>query len=175
MFEFRIRLNDNDYLLFNQYHLLNSPSGKKTLLYFNLIIPFSSFIFILLFGINKGSDFLLILTQVILLAILSIIWAMFSKKIALKFMASGIKKMKKEGKLPYSNELILRFDNENIHEITSNTENKVKYSMIEKIAVTDKAIYIYFSSVQAYILPLTAFSDEMEKAKFLEFINWKAS
>lgn len=45
--------------------------------------------------------------------------------------------------------------------------------MIEKIAVTEKAIYIYFSSVQAYILPVTAFSEGIEKLKFLEFINLK--
>jgi hypothetical protein len=29
MFEFKITLDDEDYLLFNQYHLLNSPTGKK--------------------------------------------------------------------------------------------------------------------------------------------------
>jgi hypothetical protein len=29
MFEFKITLSDDDYLLFNQYHLLNSLSGKK--------------------------------------------------------------------------------------------------------------------------------------------------
>ncbi len=29
MFEFNITLDDNDYLLFNQYHLFNSRNGKK--------------------------------------------------------------------------------------------------------------------------------------------------
>ena len=82
-------------------------------------------------------------------------------------------KMKKEGRLPYSNEAILKFDDEKIHEIAPNTENITKYSLIEKIAVTEKAIYIYISSVQAYILPVTAFSAEIEKLKFLEFINMK--
>ena len=81
--------------------------------------------------------------------------------------------MKKEGRLPYNSEAILKFDDENIYEITTKTENKTNYSLIEKIAVTEKAIYIYFSSVQAYILPVTAFQDEMEKQKFLEFINLK--
>jgi len=45
--------------------------------------------------------------------------------------------------------------------------------LIEKIAVTEKAIYIYFSTVQAYILPITAFSDEAERRRFLEFIHSK--
>ena len=172
MFEFKINLDDEDYLLFNQYHLLNSPSGKKSLMSFRFIIPFFCFMIIVIFCI-AGSDFELILIEAIVLTILSILWIGFSKKKLLKSMNKRIIKMKKEGRLPYSNESILKFDDEKIHEITPNAENITKYLLIEKIAVTEKAIYIYFSTVQAYILPVTAFSDEMEKLKFLEFINMK--
>lgn len=173
MFEFKITLDDDDYSLYNQYHLLNSPSGKKTLMYFRLIIPFISFMVVVIFSI-ADSDFLLILIEAILMTILSVLWIAYSKKILLKSMKKNIKNSKREGKLPYNNEAILKFDDESVHEIAPNTENKTKYSMIEKIAVTEKAIYIYFSSVQAYILPMIAFSDEMEKLKFLDFINLKA-
>lgn len=172
MFEFKINLDDDDYLLFNQYHLLNSPSGKKSLMSFRFIIPFFCFMIIIIFCI-AGSDFELILIEAIVLTILSILLIGFSKKKLLKSMNKRIIKMKKEGRLPYCNESILKFDDEKIHEITPNTENITKYLLIEKIAVTEKAIYIYFSTVQAYILPVTAFSDEKEKLKFLEFINMK--
>lgn len=172
MFEFKIKLDDDDYLLFNQYHLLNSPSGKKSLLSFRFIIPFICFMFVVIFCI-AGSDFQLILIEAIVLTILSIFWIGYSKKMILKSMEKRIMKMKKDGRLPYSNDAILRFDDESINEITPKTENKTNYSLIEKIAVTDKAIYIYFSSVQAYILPVTAFSEDMEKQRFLEFINLK--
>ncbi len=174
MFEFKINLDDEDYLLFNQYHLLNSPSGKKSLMSFRFIIPFFCFMIIVIFCI-AGSDFELILIEAIVLTILSILWIGFSKKKLLKSMNKRIIKMKKEGRLPYSNEAILKFDDEKIHEITPNTENITKYLLIEKIAVTEKAIYIYFSSIQAYTLPVTAFFDEMEKLKFLEFINMKVN
>ena len=89
-------------------------------------------------------------------------------------MRRGINKMKKEGRLPYDKESILKFDDENYYDITPNTENKTNYSMIEKIAVTEKAIYIYVSSMQASIIPVATFSDEIEKQKFLEFISLKA-
>lgn len=82
--------------------------------------------------------------------------------------------MKREGRLPYSNQAIFKFDNEKMQEITPNSESVIKYSLVEKIAVTENAIYIYISSVQAYILPVTAFTDEMEKVKFLEFIKMKS-
>mgnify|MGYP001954218965 CR=1 FL=1 len=84
-------------------------------------------------------------------------------------------KMKKEGRLPYNNEAIIKFDDEGIHEISSDNESNVKYSTIEKIAVTEKAIYIYVNSVQACILPVTAFSQDSEKQRFLEFINSKVN
>ena len=172
MFEFKVNLNDDDYLLFNQYHLLNSPTGKKSLMTFRFIVPFIFFMFVIIFCIAEA-DFLLILIEAIMMAILSILWIIFSKKILQKSMKKRINKMKKEGRLPYSNEAILKFDDESIHEITPNTESKTNYSLIEKVAVTEKAVYIYFSSVQAYILPVTTFSEEMEKQKFLEFINSK--
>lgn len=173
MFEFKITLNDDDYLRFNQYHLLNSPIGKKSLMSFRLIIPFICFMVVVIFCI-AGSDFQLILFEAIVMVIFSIVWIGYSKKKILKSMEKRIKRMKKEGRLPYSNESILKFEDENMHEITPSTENKTNYSLIEKIAVTEKAIYIYFSSVQAYILPVSAFSDEMERQNFLEFINLKA-
>ena len=170
MFEFKVSLDDVDYLRFNQYHLLNSPIGKKYLMSFRFIVPLICYVVFVIFFI-KDSDFQILL---IIMTVISILWVSFSKIIILKFMTIGIKKMKKEGRLPYSNEAILKFDDEYIHETTPNTENKTKYSLIEKIAVTEKAIYIYFSSVQAYILPVNAFSEEMERLKFLEFINLKA-
>ena len=173
MFEFQITLDDEDYLLFSQYHSLNSPIGKKDLMLFRLIIPFICFMVVIVFGI-LGSNFQLILIESVLMTIVSIFWVGYSKKMILKSVKRRIEKIKKEGRLPYSNEAILKFDDEGIHEITPNTENKFKYSLIERIAITEKAIYIYFSSVQAIILPVTAFSEEVEKLKFLEFINLKA-
>lgn len=173
MYEFKVKLNDDDYIAFNQYHLLHSPTGKKTLISCRLILPVLSFLYIVIF-IAAGSDFQLILFQVILMSILSIFWLVFSTKIYFKAMRRGINKMKKEGRLPYDKESILKFDDENYYDITPNTENKTNYSMIEKIAVTEKAIYIYVSSMQASIIPVATFSDEIEKQKFLEFISLKA-
>lgn len=172
MFVFNINLNDDDYILFNQYHLLNSPSGKKTLLSFRFIIPLICFLVVVIFCL-AGSDFLLIIIEAVFMTIFSILWVVFSKNMLLKSMKKRIIKLKKEGRLPYTNEGILRFDEESIQEITPNTETKTNYSLIEKIAVTEKAIYIYFGSVQAFLLPLTTFSDENEKQKFLEFISLK--
>jgi hypothetical protein len=66
-------------------------------------------------------------------------------------MKNDIERIRKEGIQPYS------------------------YALIEKIAVTENAIYIFISAIQAYILPVTTFTDEAEKLKFLDFIELKAN
>lgn len=172
MFEFKINMDDDDYILFNKYDFLNSAVGKKSLMFFRLIIPFFCTMIIFMF-IIANSDFLLILIEAIPMTIISILWIGYSKKLILKSMGKSIKKIKKEGKLLYLNETILRFDDEYIHETSPNTESKIKYSLVEKIVVTEKAIYIYSNYIQAYILPLNAFSEEKEKQNFLDFINSK--
>jgi hypothetical protein len=78
MFEFKITLNDDDYLLFNQYHLLNSPTGKRSLMNFKIIIPFICLMFaVVIFIVNH--DFKLLLIEAIVLTTLSILWACYSK------------------------------------------------------------------------------------------------
>ncbi len=88
-------------------------------------------------------------------------------------MKRGMKKLKNEGKLPFASETLIKFDDESIYETTQNVENKVKYSMVEKVGVTDKAIYAYISSVQAIIIRNDVFADDEEMQKFLEFIRFK--
>lgn len=174
MLEYKVTLNDEDYLQLNKYHFLNSINGKKTLLAYRFVPPVIFFmIVVILFVID--SDFELILFESIVMIIMSALWIAYSKKILFKNMKKEIERVKKEGKLPYSKDALLRFDDEGIHEITPNSENKSQYSLIEKIAVTENAIYIFISAVQAYILPVTTFSDEAEKLKFLDFIELKSN
>jgi len=59
MFEYKITLNDNDYIQFNKYHLLNSPSGKKSLWIYRLFIPIICLMVVIIFAI-AGSDSLLV-------------------------------------------------------------------------------------------------------------------
>lgn len=169
MFEFNITLNDNDYLLFNQYHIFNSTANKKSLRSIKLMLPLICLLFFLKF--YSKTDYPLVMMTI--MVVFSLFWITYSKKIVLKAMKQSIKKVKKQGRLPYSKVALLRFDDDCIHEITPDNETKTKYSLVEKIAISETAIYIYFSSVQAYIVPMTAFSDEIEKQNLLDFINLK--
>ncbi len=173
MFEFKIDLNDEDYLQFNYYHASNSPMGKRTLLYYRFQMYILSALCILVFFIARA-DRLLIFIEAIFLGIVSILWFIFSKRRYFGLIRKRILRMKREGKLPYHTHVILRFEEDEIHESTPEIELRVKYSLVEKIAVTEHGVYIYHSSMHAFLLPNTVFSGEEEKLKFLEFINSKA-
>lgn len=172
MFEFNVTLNDHDYFMFNQYHLFNSPDGKRNLMINRLCMPIICF-FVVLIIFSSEPDYKIVLLETIVFTVLSVIWVIISKEILLYSLKKKIEKITKESRLPYAQEAIVKFDDEIIHEITKKSEIKMAYSVIEKIGVTEKAIYIYINFQMAFILPVTIFKDEVEKQKFLEFINSK--
>lgn len=171
MYKYNITLNDDDYLQFNQYSLLNSRSGKRVLMRYRLLAPLLYFSIIVI--TLTDADFYTILSETITMAILSIIWIVVCKRVLLLSSKMSIKRKRKEGELPYNREAKLIFDDEYIYDITPDSETRRKYSSIEKVCEAEKAIYIYINSSRGYILPLTAFSEEAEKQKFLQFLNLK--
>jgi hypothetical protein len=72
----------------------------------------------------------------------------------------NIKSFKKSAKLPYGQNVTIHFDEDSFTETTVETETKVKYSSVEKIAFSNIALYIYVSSVQAFIIPYCVFENE---------------
>ena len=89
-------------------------------------------------------------------------------------MKKYIELMKKDGKLPYGKETLIRFEEDFFIDTDEINEVKIKYSSIEKIAICAQAIYIYISVQQASIIPLSVFETEEQKAAFLAFIHNKA-
>lgn len=170
MYKLNYKLDDNDYITFNKYHFETSSTGKKALFMFRLIIPFICLMFLIIFFVAE-SDSSLIITEAIFMAVLSILWVIFAKKMYLISFKRFINKLRKQGKLPYSCEGTLIFDEEFINDVNPITETKTRYSNIEKLGITETAIYIYFSAVQAYIVPKTCFGSEKEKQDFLNFIT----
>jgi len=84
-----------------------------------------------------------------------------------------IEMAKKEGKLPYDREITMEFYEDYFIEITKETENKTKYTKIEKIIIGDNAIYIFVSAMQSFIIPFSVFKSEKQRSKFEFFIKNK--
>lgn len=173
MFEFKVNLNDDDYIAFNKYVLLNNPASRKNInktkrsgpiMFYSIGIA----VFIL------SHDFTFFLIEMALITVISIVWVMNSDKIYAKSVENNIKNFMKEGEAPYNDkESVITFNNETFDEISKNIDSKTKYSIVKKVAVTEEAVYIFINATRAYILPTRIFSDNEEKEKFIEFINSK--
>lgn len=172
MFQINNSITTEDYLTFNEYHLLHSEQGKRAINMYRILAPVLSLFAIVIFWIADVSQVLLI-TEIIALSIVSIVMAFYSKKMLIKSVKKNIRKLEKDGKLPFSKESTITFNDDNIHEKTVQTETRVQYSAIDKIILGDQAIYVYFSSIQAFIFPYRSFESDEQKNEFIAFLNAK--
>jgi len=169
MYQFEFKLDDSDYLEYNKYHRFNSPSGKKNLLIMRLLAP----IFYVAFLILTYENPIKLIINFFFFAIISVIFFFIAKPIDILFLKLTLKAIKKDGKLPYGNDVLIQFDEDFFVETTNESETKTNYSKIEKIAVGKKAFYIYVNALQAYIIPFSVFKTEQHRDDFLAFINNK--
>ena len=115
----------------------------------------------------------MIFTTILLYTIISVIWFFVVKPLFMLVMKLNIKLIKKDGRLPYGKDVLIQFNEDYFIENTNETESKVKYEIIEKIVCGMYAIYIYISSIQAFIVPFSVFENEEQRNEFLEFVNNK--
>ena len=170
--EFQFYITEEDYLAFNQYALLNSTSGKRTLFLFRLCMPII-FLLLIIISIIMEENMLFVFFQTIIAIILSVICVIISKRILLQSVKGTIKNYKKDGKLPYSETGRLIFGEEGITEITTDMENRKSYSQIEKVCITDKGLYLFFNCSTACVLTDACFSSQKKKEQLLSFLHNK--
>lgn len=173
MFEFQYTLDDEDYLEFNKYHLLNSPAGKRNIRILRMLLPAMLAIMLLVIAMQSNADWMELLGVMTFFFIVSVIWIVTAQKTMLRSMRKSIHKLKKDGKLPYSKQTAIRFEDDAFHETTEDTETKTAYRKLENIAVSDHAIYAYTSAMQAYIIPLRVFESDAQRTAFMQFLNAK--
>jgi len=177
MYTFEYTLDEKDYLEFNKFHHMNSAETKKITKPTNLLfaaIGFVGWILLMFFEIPETLAFLGILLG-FLTAFCVVVFSLILlwKPLIMLLVRISIKSMKKQGKLPFGKVNIIHFSEEDIHQIAEISETKVKYDIIEKIDVGDKAIYIYFTAAQAFLVPYSAFENEQQTIDFLSFIKEK--
>lgn len=163
MLQLNYKLTDEDYIEFNEFHqLIHSEVGKRNLFFLKLIGPMISVLAIVIFILARA-EVMLIVIEVTALSIFSMVWIALAKKIMKRGIRKTILKMKETDGLPFAEETTVNFTEDRIVEITKNQELKVDYKKIEDVCETEKAFYIYISSVQAIIIPKRVFDQDEEK------------
>ncbi len=170
MYSFNYNVTEQDYLEFNKNHLKNSKEGKSLITVYRLlafviaICPIPN-----LLEIGFSNPFLTIIE--LLLVMIGVILFICADKFALWCVSIAAKHRKKSGKMNYTPEGTISFDEEQIIDVCETSEMKIKYSVLEKVYVTPVAFYFYISSMQAFILPYKSFSSQQQLDEFFNFIR----
>lgn len=173
-FSFRFHISEQDYLDFNLFHAMASKSGKKSFLQLRLM---SAALFLLAGGwylLQYGLN----LDGVIAVCVFSgcAIASFFSFKYVHRFILKRhFKSLKKQGKLPYSQDAAMTFTDTAFTESTDINKSEFTYSAIcDAYIVNDRMLYLYIDTLRAFILPVSAFESKAQLDAFLDFIGQKA-
>ena len=163
--EIDYHLTEEDYLNFNMFHVKNSKAVRETLNMQRFLTPI---IFIIASFVLPKVGSISFLGVFITFLVVSILWVIFYPRYFYSYVIRGTKKMMKEGKndgLLGKHHMIL--SEYGIIDSTSNGETKVTWSGIKTLSEDKQNIYLYNSSVSAYILPKRELDDVEEIKTYL--------
>ena len=147
-----VTVNESDYIKLNEYYAFHSRQGKKSLAVMRWTAPVCAIVFIVFFAI-RGISRELFIVEIVGLTIFAAVRFFSVSKRFRKDIEKNVKKLKREGKLPYTEEAILEFCDDVFIETTENSVKKIHYSDVNRIGSTDEHIFIFFDAVQAVIIP----------------------
>ncbi len=149
--EINYNLTEEDYIHFNLYHVKNSKTGKQALTWQQFLSPLFFIIIAYIYSMISDMPFLPLF---ITFFIMSILWIVFYPKYFYNLITRNAKKMIKEGKNEgLLGEHSMKMTEEGIVDTSLQRETKVTWSGITGFKEDDGYIYLYNSSVSAYILP----------------------
>lgn len=175
IFRLDVTLSDDDYFAFNNFHSFESVQGKKLIkksrIFFILAMLFLATLFVLMIGFTTFS-----LIYTLLLFLFTTFYMALFKKILARNIKVQIKRLKKTGKLPFEPVSSLEFYEDKIVEITEAKRTEQAYTVLEKICVAkERYVFLYTSSVGAYILPMAQLDKQLDQEAFLDFLMQKCS
>lgn len=159
---YRIKLNDEDYMRFNVFYANHSRAGKrqKNILRATfLLLAVLCLVILIIAGAEHG----LVVTEAIILSIVSVIWCVFIPQISEKNIRRRINRLKKDGKLPYHAEAEIEFQDDIIVERSEQGEIRVNYRDIESVYSDKDYLYIFYSVSQAIIVPYNCLGEDKER------------
>ena len=171
MLEFRYRVTEEDYLRFNRAVVLHSKNGKRLLWTCRLTAIICSACFVLPAALNGDLRKAAVLAAALAL-FCAVMW-LNAKKLLLRTCDQSVHRLKKDGKLPYSETGTLTFAQDDIREETAQAVAAYHYDAIERTALSGGAVYVFFSAMQAFILPESAFSGDEERQALLDLLKEK--
>lgn len=164
-------LTKEDYIAFNMHHIDHSPTIKRSLFIQRYIVALVFLAFPFIFSNMIGVPLLL---PLIVYGVIFIVWILYYPKYFTATTKKRILKMIDEG----SNDNLfgprtMTLSESGVEEVSDHGESRSSWRSIEKIDETADHIYIYISSINAYLVPIRAFEDKSQKDTFVERLKDK--
>lgn len=160
-------VTEQDYLNFNLYHAGHSRYSKNQ----TFMLRYGAALLMLLafFVLYRGS-----MLAVAIGIVFVIMWIVLFPKYYEGLIKRSVKKMISEGK---NNDFIghqrLTLKDDCIEEATRDSTSATKYSAVEKLCYGYDCIYVYIGALKAFIIPVTAFTDEAQRNEFINTLKEK--
>ena len=170
MFKFNVTLGDEDILAYTKYRLYKHPAYKKRLMrqLIQMIIP-CAFCLLCVFITDRAG----LWSSFVVLGIAIIIVLATQRRTTIMKLRKALKKESKTGDLRYAPHLELAFEEDFFKRTTPASETTAKYSVLQGVDISEKAVYVYERVNTVVIIPFAAFADDDEKARFVAFIEGK--
>lgn len=172
-YQLDITLSEDDYFRLNYFHAVESPQQSSQLRRNRIVFICTALTLLLMaiFLFDRDSPTFL---YGLLFGGFLLIYALFMKKFAVSSIKSRINKLKESGKLPYSQEAQVIFEEDKLIEVTPGARTEETYELIDVIYVLpDRYVYIFTNSMRAYTLPIPQLQAQLNLQEFLDFLSTK--
>ena len=173
LYRFECKMDEKDYYEFSKYHLKAAKELKKSRSVSKIIV-IVMFSLALIYFILRGASLPIIYFAAVVFAVAAVGLILAENPLQLLFIKINIRQMRKKGKLPYPSVSEMEFYDDYFVSEEKVAKTEMKYDALYKVEVNEgKAVYIFLSTVQAYVIPFNAFGSERERVEFIEFIKNK--
>ena len=164
-------LTKEDYIAYNIHHIEHSPTLKRSI---NIQRYGLALIFLIFPFIIAGFTQIPLQLWLIVYGTVFIVWIRFYPKYFVNSTKKRILRLIEEGNNSslFGPRSIIMTE-EGVEEISEQGESRVTWNFIDRIEETQDYIYIYTSSVNAYVVPVRAFQNILEKNAFMEILKSK--
>lgn len=165
--KFNITINEEEFIKFNLVHFKISQVGKRVTklawLISVMVVVLSGVVF---FSMAKsdGSPLFIPIILTVFMALAMLVYMLFiNKKATERSVLKSIKTQKKDGKLPFTENSVVEFADDEVIEESETGISRVKYDKLERLCVCDTVMYLYVNSQQAIILPYSQIGSEKDR------------
>lgn len=172
-FKFDIKINEEDFYKFNEFVILRSPYGKKSMRALRLAIVimlglFSAMSFVMN-GVTKGTLIALGATAVLIL-----IFQIALNPVMKRTLRKQIKNMNSMGKPGYCESSVMEVYDDHFIDNQDDGEHKVRFASVERVSIIkDKFVYIHVNSATGYIIKRDVFESDEQYSEFEAFLAEK--